>query len=282
MRGFLNQMDDRMEIKFPYKLINNFQGYVFFSEMHAQTKSCYEDLIVLNFADTKVIESNLFAILGSLIAGIERRKNKIRLANVQEPIQNLFNTTRLIRGSARKYLWKSFVKCQQFSSDDEEILSDYLTKKIFPERPEVRINSQIKMAIQLCVAEVFRNAFTHSNSKEVFIAHYYSVYNKKLLISVVSQGRPFHLLVNKNLSKSLNGVGGIEWAVEDGNTTQAETHKGIGLYTICQFIKQNKGKIQIVSGNGIWKQVKHRTFSKLYETEFPGSVLTLEFNLENE
>ncbi|WP_372754553.1 hypothetical protein [Labilibaculum sp.] len=270
-----------MEIKFPYKLVNNFQGYVFFSEMHAQTKDCFEDSIVLDFANTKVIESNLFAIMGSLIAGMERRKNKIRLLNVQESIQNLFNTTKLIRGSARKYLWKSFVKCQQFASESEEALSDYLTTRIFPERPEITINPQIKMAIQLCVAEVFRNAFAHSNCKEVFIAHYYSVYNKKLMVSVVSQGRPFHLLVNKNLSKNLNGVGGIEWSVAEGTTTQPETRKGMGLYTIRQFIKQNQGRIQIVSGNGIWKQVKHRTFSKLYETEFPGSVVTLEFNLEN-
>ena len=115
-----------MEIQFPYKVVNNFQGYIFFSEMHHQTKSCFEEQIVLNFANTKVIESNLFAILGSIIADLERRKNKIRLLNMQEPIQNLFNSKKLINGSARKYLWKCFVKCQQFASVDEEALADYL------------------------------------------------------------------------------------------------------------------------------------------------------------
>ncbi|MBN2595760.1 hypothetical protein [Labilibaculum sp.] len=269
-----------MEIQFPYKVVNNFQGYVFFSEMHHQTKNCFEEQIVLNFANTKVIESNLFAILGSVIAGLERRKNKVRLVNMQEPIQNLFNSKKLINGSARKYLWKCFVKCQQFASVDEEALADYLEKRIFPERPEVKLNKQLKMAVQLCVAEVYRNAFAHSNCKEVFIAHYYSVYNKKLLISIVSQGRPFSLLVNKTLNKRLNGVGAIEWAVENGHTTEKDAHKGIGLYTIRQFIKQNQGKIQILSGDGVWKQVKHRSFSKLYEKEFPGSIITLEFNLQ--
>ncbi|BAX80658.1 hypothetical protein [Labilibaculum antarcticum] len=269
-----------MEIEFPYKVLNNFQGYVFFSEMHHQTKNCYEERIVLNFANTKVIESNLFAILGSVVAGLERRKNKIKLVNMQESILNLFNSKKLINGSARKYLWKSFVKCQQFASADEEALSDYLVKRIFPERPEIKLNQQLKMAVQLCVAEVYRNAFAHSNCKEVFIAHYYSVYNKKLIVSIVSQGRPFNLLVNKILNKNLNNVGAIEWAVEEGNTTQEDTHKGIGLYTIRQFVKQNRGRIQIMSGDGVWKQVKHRTFSKLYEKEFPGSVVSLEFNLQ--
>ena len=127
-----------------------------------------------------MIESNLFAILAGLIAGLERRKNKIRLQNIQSPIQNLFNTKKLVNGAARKYLWKSFVKCQQFATEDEEALSDYLDSRIFPERPEISLNQQLKMAVQLCIVEIFRNAFAHSNCKEVFIAHYYSVYNKKL------------------------------------------------------------------------------------------------------
>lgn len=268
-----------MVIEIPYKLVNNFQGYVFFSQMHEQTKNCFEDKIVFDFTNTKVIESNLFAILASLIAGLERRKNKIRLSNMQPSILNLFNTKKLVNGAARKYLWKSFIKCQHFASQDEEALSDYLDTRIFPERPEISLNQQLKMAVQLCIVEIFRNAFAHSNCKEVFIAHYYSVYNKKLCVSISDLGRPFNLLVNKTLKKSLNGVGGIEWAVEEGNTTQKNTKKGIGLYTIRQFIKQNQGRIQIMSGDGVWKQVKHRTFSKTYVNEFPGSVISLEFNL---
>jgi len=269
-----------MEIEIPYKLTNNFQGYVFFSELHDRTKNCYEEQIVLNFVNTKVFESNLFAILGSIIANLERRKNKIRFVEMQKPIQNLFNTKKLINGAARKFLWKSLVKCQQFATDDEDALSEYLESRIFPDRPEIILNQQIKMAVQLCIAEIFRNAFAHSNCKEVFIAHYFSVYNKKLFVSIVSQGRPFSLLAGTILKNRLNGVAGIEWAVEKGTTSQKDTHKGIGLYTIRQFVKQNQGKIQIMSGNGVWKQVKHRTFTKLYEKEFPGSIVTLEFNLE--
>jgi len=52
------------------------------------------------------------------------------------------------------------------------------------------------------------------------------------------------------------------------------------LFTIRQFIEQNQGKIQILSGNGVWKQVGHRTFSKMTDKAFPGTVTTLEFNLK--
>lgn len=269
-----------MEIEIPQKVNNNFQGYVLFSRINALTKQCYEDEIVLNFSLTRVFESNLFSILASLVAIWERKRNKVRFVGMQASIQNLFNTKKLVNGSARKFLWKSLIKCQHFASPNEEILSEYLETKIFPERSDIVLNQHLKMAIQLCVAEVFRNAFTHSNCKEVFIAHFFSVYNRKLFVTVVSQGKTMRQLAAETNKKQQSGVEGIEWAVKNGSTSKKEHHKGIGLYTIRQFIQQNQGKIQIVSGDGVWKQVKSRTFSKQFEKEFPGSVVTLEFNLQ--
>ena len=263
-----------MEIVIPQKLTNNFQGVVFFTEMYHKTRKCYGEKITLNFEDTKVFESNLFSALGCVIASLEQKKNKLRFEGIQEPIANLFKTKNLVNGAAKKDLWKHLVKCQKFTNANEDALSEYLESKIFPERPDISLNQHLKMAIQLCVAEVFRNAFAHSNCRELFISHYYSVYNKKLFVSVVNKGKSIpDLLAGKDPIRSL------EWAVENGNTTAKDDHSGIGLYTIRQFVKQNQGKIQIMSGHGVWKQVKHRTFSKEYEKAFPGSLITLEFNL---
>ena len=268
-----------MEINIPSKVTNNFQGSVLFTEIHSRTKQCYNEEIVLNFKDTRVFESNLFAVLGCIVAGLERKRNKVRFVGIQESILNLFNTKKLVNGGAKKAVWKSLVKCQHFASPDENALSEYLENKIFPNRPEISTNPQLKMAIQLCVAEVFRNAFTHSKCRELFISHFISVYNKKLYVSVVSQGKSMKELAKINQTNHQNGVKSIEWAVENGSTSNKASHQGIGLYTIRQFVKQNQGKIQIMSADGVWKQVKHRTFSKLHDKAFPGTVVTLEFNL---
>ncbi|RUT78450.1 ATP-binding protein [Ancylomarina longa] len=268
-----------MVIKIPKKVTNNFQGVVLFSDLYAQTKACYNQEIVLDFEETKLFESNLFAVLSCLIAFWERRRNKIRFTGMQDSIQNLFNIKKLENKHAQKRIWKCLVKSQCFTSADEELLSDYLENKIFPNRPEITTNPQLKMAIELCVAETFRNAFVHSDCKEVFIAHFFSVYNNKLFISIVDQGKTIRDIARTDEGKILNGVDAIDWAVHDGTSSKSEKQKGIGLNTIRQFIEQNQGKIQIVSGNGVWKQVKHRSFSKTYERSFPGTIITLEFNL---
>lgn len=266
------------EINIPHKVTNNFQSLVFFIDTNEKTRKCYADEIILNFAETKVFESNLFSILGCLIANWEKRKNKVRLLNIQESISNLFYTKKLVRGGTRKFLWKHLIKCQYFGSSDEEVLLEYLETKIFPERPGIILNQQLKMAIQLCVAEVFRNAFVHGVCREVFIAHYFSVYNQKLFVSIVCKGKSIKDTI-KDKEYGRNGTSAIEWAVKS-ETSSKTKQNGMGLFTIRQFIEQNQGKIQILSDNGVWKQVKHRVFSKMTEKAFPGTVVTLEFNLK--
>ena len=86
-----------MEITIPKKLTNNFQSYLFFTELQASTKRLIQDEIILDFEETKLIESNLFAVLGSLIMDLERRKNKVRLINLQDSILNLFYNKKMIR-----------------------------------------------------------------------------------------------------------------------------------------------------------------------------------------
>ena len=266
-------------VDIPQKVTNNFQAMVFFIETYEKTRKCYAEEVVLNFEETKVFESNLFSVLGCLIATLEKKRNKVRLLGLQESISNLFNTKKLINGATKKFLWKHLIKCQYFGTADEEALSEYLETRIFPERPDVTLNPHLKMAVQLCVAEVFRNAFVHSQCHEVFIAHYFSVYNKKLYITVASRGKTLkEVVTDKEFSR--NDISAIEWAVKSGTSSKRAQKGGIGLFTIRQFIEQNQGKIQILSGNGVWKQVGHRTFSKMTDKAFPGTVTTLEFNLK--
>lgn len=78
-----------MEIIIPKKLTNNFQSHLFLTEFYASTKQLIKDEVVLNFEETKLIESNLFAVIGSLIMDLERRKNKVRLINIHDSILNL-------------------------------------------------------------------------------------------------------------------------------------------------------------------------------------------------
>ena len=81
-----------MEIIIPKKVQNNFQSYILFADIHGKTKKSFGENIVFNFTETKIFESNMFSILASLIASLERRKNKLRLVGLQPSIQIVFDT----------------------------------------------------------------------------------------------------------------------------------------------------------------------------------------------
>ncbi len=265
-----------MIIEVPYKVINDYQTVVFFTDIFEQTKKCYDEQITFDFKATKVFESNMFALLGCVISSLEKNRNKISLIQIPESIQNLFNTKKMDGKKPVKNAWKQLIKCQRLENNEEELLA-YMEQRIFPERNEITINAQLKMAIELCVAESFRNAFSHSGCNEVFIAHYFSTHNKKLRITIVNKGKNMkQAIAGKHHSN--NSLDAINWAIQPNNTGDITgIHEGIGLSTIRQFIAQSEGKMKIISGNAFWKQVKHRIFSKLQTNRFPGTVVVLEF-----
>jgi len=266
-----------MEIKFPKRLTGNYQTYAFFIDIANATKSEELKKITFNFEDTVVFESNLFAILGAIIQKLEKKSKYVKIVNLNEKISKLFNQKKL---KHRKIsVVKSLVKCWRLKSGLDSDLKEYLETKMFRKRENLELNAHMKMAIELCVAEIFRNAVSHSNSKDVFISYYYDTFKKRLHITLVSRGLSFKRHINYVSSNKFSGEDSLLWATRNNTSTLKEGGKGKGLFTIRQFIEQNEGKMQIISADGIWKQVKHRVFSKSHSSEFQGSIISLEFNI---
>jgi hypothetical protein len=67
-----------------------------------------------------------------------------------------------------------------------------------------------------------------------------------------------------------------------GNTTKiGNIPGGLGLDIIFEFIKLNKGKIQIVSSDGYWEYRNGKTENKLFDKPFSGTIVNIEFNLDD-
>ncbi|MFQ5709445.1 MAG: ATP-binding protein, partial [bacterium] len=55
----------------------------------------------------------------------------------------------------------------------------------------------------------------------------------------------------------------------------------LGLKLIRESVELNRGKIQIVSSDGYWEQKQRRVKSDAFEQEFPGTIVNLEFNIDD-
>jgi hypothetical protein len=90
--------------------------------------------------------------------------------------------------------------------------------------------------------------------------------------------------VSEYLKSNISGKEAIIWAISENNTTKPKSNNipgGLGLKIMLEFVKMNKGKVQIVSGDGYWQFDKNGEFSNKLEVSFPGTIVNLEFNLDD-
>jgi CTP-dependent riboflavin kinase len=88
--------------------------------------------------------------------------------------------------------------------------------------------------------------------------------------------------VNEYLKSNYSGAEAIEWAMKSGHTTKTgDVSGGLGLDIIFEFIKLNKGRIQIVSSDGYWEYYNDKMEKKLFANPFHGTIANIEFNLND-
>ena len=94
---------------------------------------------------------------------------------------------------------------------------------------------------------------------------------------IVDVGIGFRNRINQRFNSNLNAVQAIKWAVKDKSTTKVGISGGIGLAILKEFIGMNKGKMQIISNNGFYQYSEQGEETKLFNSDFPGTVVNLQF-----
>ena len=103
--------------------------------------------------------------------------------------------------------------------------------------------------------------------------------------TIVDVGRTIKKNVCDYLKADMPGIQAILWAIKENNTTKPKENNipgGLGLKIICDFARLNNGKVQIVSSDGCWQLIKGREMYDALDFPFPGTLVNLEFNLNDE
>jgi hypothetical protein len=98
-------------------------------------------------------------------------------------------------------------------------------------------------------------------------------------------GKTIKKNVEDHLNQELSGIEAIRWAMIENHTTKPKKDNipgGLGLKIIKEFVKLNKGKVQIVSSDGYYEFKKGREKYETLVNAFPGTLVNLEFNLDDQ
>lgn len=102
-----------------------------------------------------------------------------------------------------------------------------------------------------------------------------------LNFTIVDTGIGFAKRIEKDLGYSISSKDAIKWAMVDGNTTKQNVSGGIGLALLKEFILQNKGKIQILSGNAFYELSNGIEIIQELNYNFDGSIISMTFKTDD-
>ncbi len=266
--------------------MSNYDGYNHLVNFFEQTKTIENEIITIDFCSTYWFEANLCAALGAILVDLEMKNNQIQLINFSNSVKLILEKNLFLLNFSGKSIEDNYattIKYQKFEITAEQEFGEYLDRELLSQPDLPKMTPLLKRKINKSIYEIYNNAYSHGKCNNVFTCGQYFPNKKKLYFTIVDLGNTIKNNVRKYLnSNEMSGKDCINWAVEEGNTTRTgSTPGGLGLSLIRDFLKLNEGRIQIISSNGYWEEKKGIILAADFKSPFLGTIVNLEFNLND-
>ena len=239
----------------------------------------------VDFTDIEWIDGNLCALLLAMMYRL--RKHNGHTFILDTPLKNnLFHRNGFLKDPAGNYDDRqSTVPIESFHPTDKEGFCKYVEKRLLAHRgipPSLTESLKERMAEDLL--EVLCNTNFHANTQEpFFVGGQYYPTRGEFKFTMVDLGDGFlpriHKATNGRINDSLES---ILWTL-DGNSTKKILEKcpgGLGIKNMRKYFAENKGGIQIISGNGYWSSDLETTIfqqGRRLNKPFTGTTINLIF-----
>lgn len=277
-----------MRIEVPLSICSNLEGFSWLVETFKNIRNEKFSDIIFDFKFCNWFEANLCAVLGAICHRATQNINNVKFVNFSLPIQSIFSKNEFLKYFGDR--WTSFdvnrttIKYRRYKSSEQSLFKKYLDDELLSMEDMPNMSELLKKKINESIFEIFENAVTHGASEYVFSCgqYYPQKTPPRIDFTIVDLGKGIKANVNEYLEKNLNGVETIKWAVKESNTTKkGNTPGGLGLKLIRNFLRINRGEIQIVSADGFWQQDKNNIiFAASFNKNFAGTIVNLEFNID--
>jgi len=247
----------------------------------------YKDDISKNIDLTinKWFDANLSALLGAIIDKIELKGlNSVKFTVISSNIQIILQKNAFLTFFGFDKLndtHNTTIEYKKLKPEDTRYFNKYLendllNRDIFPCMSDA-VHEKISESIQ----EMFVNAQIHSETEFIYTCGQYFPRDNKINFTIVDTGIGFSGTIEKNLGKKISASDSIRWALVDGHTTKQNVPGGLGLALLKEFITQNKGKIQIISGNAFYELNAECEATNQLEYYYNGSVISMTFKTDD-
>jgi len=260
---------------------NDFESYQRLINMYMHNKDKVFDNI--NIDITGWFSANSCSMLGAILTIFQNNLNTVTInAGSAENILERNNFLSFFGYKKISDYNNTTIPYQVLSIEDDRYFNNYVFREFLSKPNLPKMTNSLKKKLTESIYEIFINAKMHSNTEKIFVCGQFFPKKHKIEFMITDIGFGIKNIVNNRSNASLTAVQAIEWAIKDRNTTKQGVSGGIGLSLLHDFIKINKGKVQIVSNEGFWQLDNDFTTTSKFDNEFPGTVVNISVRTDDQ
>lgn len=276
-----------MIITIPNDIKSEFDGYNYIITWISKYKNIKNTEIIFDFGKVTFLEANLCALIGTIFEMLESKNNKIYIQNLESQVETILRKNEFLLPFGFEKIFDNYatsLKYRKFTPNDDVGFNEYIKKELLNKSQFPSHSDKLGKEITRNIFEIYENARTHGQCDYIHTCgqFYPKKQDKPLHFTIVDKGVNIKQNVSAFFNQDINAADAIEWAMKKGNTTKTgDTSGGLGLAVIFEFIKLNRGKIQVISSDGFY-EFKNGIISKnKLDSIFDGTIVNIKFNLND-
>lgn len=268
-----------------YNIDNTFGSYQQLISFYEANKDKLFETISLELSQwfAANMSAALGAVLDALSAGFI---NDVRFDFINSSIETILLKNDFLTFYGKERIidfHNTTIKYQKLKPTDGKYFKTYIIEDLIENHitdfPKMSIGAKEK--IVEAIYEIFVNSQIHSETDFIYTCGQFFPKKNKIEFTIVDRGIGFKEKVNQRFNRNLTSMQAIKWAVQDKNTTKENISGGIGLAVLREFVEMNKGKMQIISGDGFYQYTHNEEEIKQFKGEFPGTIVNLQFKTDD-
>lgn len=278
-RQFDAAKDDGLKTVTLDNVHSDITGYQKLINLNAQAIPLWFD--TLDVQIERWFDANLAAPLGGILDNTETEMNTIRIDHIDEAVKIILQKNGFLAHFGYPKVAdnnNTTIKYLKLKPTDTRFFHQYVLNELLDRSELPSLSTDLKKKMAESIYEIFVNAQIHSQSTHIYTCGQYFPSKSCLTFTISDTGIGFKNTVSRRFSRDIPADKAILWATTAGHTTKKDISGGIGLAILREFVVQNRGSLQIISNDGYYQLGINGENTGLFNTEFPGTIVTMKFN----
>jgi len=256
---------------------NDFDGYNKLINFYDEYQDDFFEIVDLSL--NTWFDANLSAALGGIIDKLNKA-NTIELVSISSSIQKILQKNGFLAHFGFDKIndtYHTTIKYLKLKPSDSRFFNNYVQTELFNRAELPTMSEAVKKKINESILEMFVNAKIHSETEFIYTCGQFFPQRDEIIFTIVDTGIGFAKRIETDLNQIVSSTQAIKWAITEGHTTKQGTPGGIGLAILKDFIIQNNGRIQIISGDAMYQLENGTETYREFKNYFNGTVINMIF-----